>query len=136
MTVQHLLENEELRLVIESGAYQIEYYSSALPKTSPNPGKVIRNYRLIDVIRRGTMVECWGTFAVASQTTIVFNLLDYCNYRVTSVFSGWEAKCPACGNVTRGKIWESPPQTCQMGAPRKCRAEIPSSSVRDVPANW
>ncbi len=128
--VRDLLQNHELKVVLDSpeGDYRFEYY------TSP---RHIRTYRLIDLIRGGITQEPWDSYDLTKQAILVTNLIELGDYRISKVVIGWTVKCPACGHVMRGKIWESVPTICAGKGPPKCRRKISDDNiVEEVCSTW
>ena len=120
--VRGLLQNHELKVILDSPGtdYRFEYYTTS---------RHIRTYRLLDLIRGGITPEPWERYDLDKQTTLVTNLIGFGGYRISKVVTGWMVKCPACGHLMRGKIWESVPTTCAGKGPPKCRRKITDDNI-------
>jgi|CXWL01.1.fsa_nt_gi hypothetical protein len=132
--VQSLLENLDLKIVLDSpdNSYRFEYYTTAIKDRKTGQQRLTRTYRLLDLIRSGVTTEPWDTYDLDKQTTLVTNLVNFSNYRMVKIVSGWEFICPVCGHCMSGKIWESIPKACQGISPIKCRTKVDSASINEI----
>lgn len=130
-TVRRLLENLELKIVLDSpdNDYRFEYFTTSIKDRETGEPRLTRTYRLLDLMRGGVTPEPWDTYDLGKQTTLVTNLMRFSRYRMAKIVCGWEVICPACGHVMRGKNWESSPNTCMAEPPRKCRARIDDQCI-------
>ncbi len=136
--VRRLLQNHELKVILDSprSDYRFEYYTTTVKDVGINESRRIRTYRLLDLIRGGITPEPWDSYDLDKQTTLVTNLIECGGYRISKVVAGWTVKCPACGHLMQGKIWESVPTTCGGKGPPKCRHKITDENiVEEVYAN-
>ena len=133
-TIRHLLENLELKIVLDSlgNDYRFEYFTTSIKDRQTGESRLTRTYRLLDLIRSGVTPEPWDTYDLDKQTTLVTNLMRFSRYRMTKIICGWEAICPVCGHVMRGKIWESIPKKCRNESPRKCRTRIEDEGINEI----
>lgn len=83
--------------------------------------RYVRTYRLLDLLRGGATQEPWDAYELEKHTTLVTGLLEYSRYRISKIVAGWTIKCPSCGQIMRGKIWETVPKTCTAQGSPKCR---------------
>jgi len=132
--VRHLLENLELKIVLDSldNDYRFEYFTTSIKDRQTGEPRLTRSYRLFDLIRGGVTPEPWDTYDLDRQTTLVTNLMRFGHYRMTKIICGWEVICPVCGHVMRGKIWESTPKTCMAESPIKCRTRFDDESINEI----
>jgi len=128
--VRGLLQNHELKVILDSpgGDYRFEYYTT-IKDANINDLRHIRTYRLLDLVRGSITAEPWDRYDLDKQTTLVTNLIGFGGYRISKVVTGWMVKCPACGHLMRGKIWESVPTTCAGKGPPKCRRKITDDNI-------
>jgi hypothetical protein len=133
--VRHLLENLELKIVLDSpdDDYRFEYFTTFLNDRQTGEPRLIRTYRLHDLIRRGVTPEPWDTYDLDKQVTLITNLMRFSHYRVAKIVCGWEVACSACGHVMCGKHWETSPKTCTAQSPRICRARIDNKCLVEIP---
>ena len=133
-TVRRLLENLELKIVLDSpdNDYRFEYFTTSIKDRQTGKPRLTRTYRLLDLIRGGVTPEPWDAYDLDKQTTLVTNLVRFGRYRMAKIVCGWKVNCPACGHVMRGKNWESTPKTCTAELPRKCRARIDDESIVEI----
>ena len=133
-TVRRLLENLELKIVLDSpdNDYRFEYFTTSIKDRETGEPRLARTYRLLDLTRGGITAEPWDTYDLDKQTMLVTNLMRFSRYRVTKIICGWKVICPACGHVMRGKNWESSPQTCMAEPPKKCRTRIDDNGVDEI----
>lgn len=124
--IRALLKNHELKVVLDSpdAAYRFEYYTTTLKDAKTGSPRYVRTYRLLDLGRGGVTQEPWDAFDLDKQTTLILGLLEFGNYKVSKVVSGWTLKCPACGHVMRGNIWQSPPKTCPAPGSPACSQRL------------
>lgn len=134
LTVRHLMENLELKIVLDSlnNDYRFEYFTTSIKDRQTGEQRLTRTYRLVDLIRSGITPEPWDKFELDKQTTLVTNLMIFSRYRITKIICGWEAICPVCGHIMRGKIWESTPKSCRKESPRKCRNRIDDEGISEI----
>ena len=118
-----LLRDPGLKVVLDApeGDYRVEYYATAVKDAAGGVARPVRTYRLVDRIRGSITQEPWDRFALDSQATLAEHLMEFGGYRLSKVVAGWQARCPACGHVLRGKIWETVPAACPGKGPPKCR---------------
>lgn len=122
--VRALLKNHELKVVLDSPDkdYRFEYYTTTIKDSATGELRYMRTYRLIDLVRGGGVTqEPWDVYELEKQTTLVTGLLEYSRYRISKIVAGWTIKCPSCGQIMRGKIWEAVPKTCTAQGSPKCR---------------
>ena len=133
-TVRRLLENLELKIVLDSpdDDYRFEYFTTSIKDRQTGEPRLTRTYRLLDLIRGGVTLEPWDKYDLDKQTTLVTNLMRFSRYRMAKIICGWEVICPACGHVMRGKNWESTPKTCMAESPRKCRVSIDDKRIVEI----
>lgn len=133
-TIRRLLENLELKIVLDSpnNDYRFEYFTTSIKDRQTGELRLTRTYRLLDLIRSGLTPEPWDIYDLDKQTTLVTNLMGFSRYRMTKIVCGWEAICPACGHVMRGKIWESIPKACRNESSRKCRTRIDDEDINEI----
>ena len=129
--VRRLLQNHELKVILDSprSDYRFEYYTTMVKAAGTNESRRIRTYRLLDLIRGGITPEPWDSYDLDKQTTLVANLIECGGYRISKVVTGWTVKCPACGHLMQGNIWESVPTTCGGKGPPKCRHKITDENI-------
>lgn len=108
-----LLENLDLKLILDSpdGAYRFEYFTALSKNRDDNCEVKTRKYRLIDLVRGTVTPDPWDAFNLETQARLLPGLINWSRYQLTIV-TGWKVKCPACGEVTVGKHWKSPPKAC------------------------
>lgn len=109
--------------------YRIEYFTTSLKDRTTGELRLTRTYHLIDLVNGGATPEHWDTFDLDKQMMLVVNLLAFSGYRIAKVVNGWEASCPSCKNIIRGKIWDSQPKACTIKSPRRCKTVIEGSSI-------
>ena len=133
-TVRHLLENLELKIVLDSPDedYRLEYFTTSTRDRQAGEPLLTRTYRLHDLKRGGITPEPWDSYDLEKQTAVVTKLIRLSRYRVANIVSGWAIICPACGHAIRGKNWESPPKTCTAVTPRKCPAKIDDTCLVEI----
>lgn len=129
--VRAFLQNLELKVILDSPRrdYRFEYYTTTIKDASINEPRHIRTYRLLDLIRGSITPEPWDSYELDKQTTLVTNLIECGGYRISKVVTGWRVKCPVCGHLMKGKIWESVPTTCTGKGPPKCRRKITDDDI-------
>ena len=129
--VRALLKNHELKVVLEAPSrdYRFEYYTIATKDAVTDQYRYARTYRLIDLNRGGITQEPWDTYDVNKQIDLVTNLLDLCRYKISKVVAGWRIKCPSCGHVTEGKIWQAVPRACPGRGSSKCQQKVLDDSL-------
>lgn len=128
--LQKLLKDIHIKLLLESPKedFQFEYYTTTTKDPKTEETRYTRTYRLIDLIRGNVTQEPWDTFDLDKQTGLVDNLLKISEYRIAKIVNGWRVKCPECGHVTEGNIWESTPKACR-GA--KCKYKIKAEDITE-----
>lgn len=133
-TVRRLLENLELKIVLDSpdDNYRFEYFTTFTKDRQTGEPRLTRTYRLLDLIRGGVTPEPWDTCDLDEQTTLVTNLMRFGRYRMAKIVCGWEIICPTCGHVMRGKNWESTPKTCMAESPGRCRTRIDDKRIVEI----
>jgi hypothetical protein len=133
-TVRRLLEDPELKIVLDSpdDDYRFEYFTTSTKDRQTGEPRLVRTYRLLDLIRGGVTPEPWDTYDLDKQATLVTNLMTFGRYRMAKIVCGWEAICPACGHVMHGKNWETTPRTCMAAPPKKCRATIDDKYIAEI----
>jgi len=133
-TIRCLLENIELKIVLDSSdnAYRVEYFTTSIKDRQTGQSQLTRTYRLLDRVRGGITPEPWDAYDLDKQAMLITDLIRFSRYRVTKIFCGWEITCPACGHISRGKIWKAIPKICAAKSPRKCRAKIDDKSISEV----
>jgi hypothetical protein len=121
--IRTLLKNHELKVVLDSPDkdYRFEYYTTTVKDRKTGELRYVRTYRLLDLRRGGVTQEPWDVFELEKQTTLVTGLLHYSRYQISKIVTGWMIKCPSCGQIMRGKIWEAVPTTCTAESSPKCR---------------
>ena len=126
--LRNLLKDINVRLLLESPKqdFQFEYYTTSIKDPKTNKIRYTRTYRLKDLIRGNVTQEPWDKFNLDKQTGLVENLLNISEYRFVKAINGWTVKCPACGHITKGKIWENTPKTCR-GA--KCKYKVKAEDI-------
>jgi len=137
--IRGLLQNHELKVILDSreGDYRFEYYTTTIKDVNPNTPRHIRTYRLIDLTRGGITQEPWDRYDLDKQTMLVINLMEFGGYRISKVVTGWTMKCPTCGHLLRGKIWESFPTTCTGKGPPRCKQKITDDNIaEEVCTTW
>lgn len=132
--VRALLENDELRVVLDSpnDDYRFEYYTTIVKDRKSGEGRRVRTYRLIDLRKGAVTPEPWDAYVFEKQTTLVTNLIRFSRYRISKIVAGWRIKCPACSHIMRGKIWDSVPKTCSGRISSKCKQRIDASLVEEI----
>lgn len=133
-TVRHLLENIELKIVLDSPGndYRFEYFTTSIKDRQTAEPRLTRTYQLLDLIRGGVTPEPWDTYDLDKQTILVTSLMRFSHYRMAKIVGGWKIICPVCGHVMRGKIWESIPKICKAKSPRKCRTRIDDERIDEI----
>jgi hypothetical protein len=126
-----LLENHELKVTLDSPKedYRFEYYTTTLPDGGAGKSRWVRTYRLIDLIRGGVTQEPWDSYDLEKQTKLASGLIDLCGYKISKIVEGWTIKCPSCGQVVKGKIWDVPPKACVARDSKKCGQRFESEDV-------
>lgn len=63
-TVRRLLENLELKIVLDSpdDDYRFEYFTTSIKDRETGEPRLTRTYRLLDLIRGGVTPEPWDTY--------------------------------------------------------------------------
>ena len=132
--VRRLLENVELKIVVDSSdnSYRFEYLTTAILDRKTGEQRLARTYRLFDIARGVVTAEPWDSYDIDKQAALLTNLLGTSRYRITKIVCGWEICCPVCGNIMRGKHWESSPKRCSAELPKKCRAKISDDRVAEL----
>jgi hypothetical protein len=131
--VRALLQDPDLKLVLDSpeGDYRVEYYATVARDADSEVVRPVRAYRLVDRVRGGITQEPWDRFDLDRQTALAIHLMEFGGYRLSKVVAGWSARCPACGHVARGKIWETAPAVCPGKGPRRCRHRYSDEDIVD-----
>jgi len=131
LRVRDLLKNLELKVILDApnGDYRFEYYTKATKDIATGQILYVRTYTLCDLIRGGETQEPWGTYDLEKQIGLVTGLLDFSKYHVSKVITGWMIKCPTCGHIKEGKIWETVPKTCTGTGPPKCLQKFSDNSL-------
>lgn len=121
--IRTLLKNHELKVVLDSPDkdYRFEYYTTTSKDKQTGELRYVRTYRLRDLLRRSVTEEPWDIYDLDKQTMLVTGLLEYSHYRIAKIVAGWTMKCPSCGEIMRGKIWEDAPKACTGQGSVKCR---------------
>ena len=132
--VRALLGNHELKVVLDSPEddYRFEYYTTIVKDRKSGNGRHVRTYRLIDLRKGGATPEPWDVYDIEKQTGLVTNLIDVGRYRISRIVAGWTIKCPSCGKVMQGKIWDAVPKTCSGHGSQKCRQKLDDSLVEEI----
>ena len=124
--VRNLLKNHELKLVLDSPDqdYRFEYDTTTIKDSKTGEVRYVRTYRLLDLVRGAVTQQPWDVFELEKQTTCVAGLLEFSRYRISKIVSGWTITCPSCGDIMRGRIWESAPKTCTAKGSPRCRQRL------------
>lgn len=132
--VSRILADLERRVELQSPTddYAIHYLTTTFKEPATGELRLVRTYRLHDLVRGGVTAECWGPFDLQKQTEIVLGLLTRSNYRLERMVRGWTATCPECGTQYHGRIWETPPQACK--GKRACKG-VPAAGLIEHPAS-
>jgi len=132
--VRSLLRNDELKIVLDSPEedYRFEYYTTILKDRQSGKDRHVRTYRLVDLRKGGVTPEPWDVYEIEKQTGLVTNLISVGRYRIVKIVAGWTIKCPSCGKLMRGKIWDSIPKTCSGHGSSKCRQELDVGLVKET----
>jgi hypothetical protein len=131
--VRELLRDHEVRVVLEApeGDYRVEYCTTSTRDTDTGASKHLRTYRLLDMTRGSVTQEPWDRFDLDKQTGLVTNLMDCGGYRILKLVTGWRAQCPACGRISRGKIWEPAPISCGAKGPPRCGYKFTPADIAE-----
>lgn len=132
--VRALLRNDELKVLLDSpdDDYRFEYYTTVVKDRKSGNNRHARTYRLVDLRKGGVTPEPWDVYDIEKQTRLVTNLISIGRYRISRIVAGWTVKCPSCGHVMRGKIWDSVPKTCGGHGSSKCRQRIDQTLVEEI----
>ncbi len=132
--IRGLLANHELKVILDSPNedYRFEYYTTTMLDGKTGKTRQTRTYRLIDLNRGGITQEPWDIYDLEKQAKLVSGLIDFCGYQISKIITGWTVKCPACGHVVQGKIWDAPPKTCLARVPKKCIQRFEDEDVAEV----
>lgn len=128
--LRKLLKDIHIKLLLESPKhdFQFEYYTTTIKDPKTEKTSHSRTYRLNDLIRGNVTQEPWDKFDLDKQAGLVDNLLNISKYRVVKIVNGWTVKCPECGHITEGNIWENTPKTCR-GA--KCKYKVKAEDITE-----
>lgn len=132
--VRELLNNLELKIILDSpiNDYRFEYFTNQIKNSDSGMYQLIRTYQLTDLIRGGITSEPWDTFDFEKQISLVTNLVNFGNYRIVKVISGWIVNCPTCNHIMQGKIWQKPPKKCQTKNPHRCPSPLSNSDITEI----
>src|SRR5690348_8759569 len=109
--IRDLLKNRELKIILESPDkdYRFEYYTSSIKEEPDALPRLNRSYRLIDLTRGSVTPNPWDNYDIDKQVNLIQNLIQFSNYKIVEVISGWQGTCSNCGNTSSWKIWEKIP---------------------------
>jgi hypothetical protein len=129
--IRELLKNRELKIVLESPDkdYQFEYYTSSIKEETGGSLRLNRAYRLIDLARGAVTQNPWDNYDIDKHVNLIQNLIQFSNYKIVEVISGWQGTCLSCGNTSSWKIWEKIPDKCGQKVPRRCAGNIVSGPL-------
>ncbi len=106
----------ELTFLSPDQRYRLVYSTAIVAKDILNPSRFTRTYYLIDETSKSTMVSPWDFYDETKQSKLLKNLLNYSNYKLDSVATGWQVKCQKCGSIIKGKIWRNSPKNCETSS--------------------
>jgi hypothetical protein len=129
--IRELLKNRELKIILESPDkdYRFEYYTSSIKDEFGSQPRLNRVYRLVDLARGAATQSPWDDYDEDKQVNLIQNLIQFSNYQIVEVISGWQGTCSSCGNTSSWKIWEKTPDKCGQKVPQKCVGSIVASPL-------
>ena len=112
--IKNILSNLDLELTIESPDknFLLIYSTSTVAQEIEHPTTLTRKYWIHQKHNASNIQSPWDDYDEAKQITLATNIITFSNYRIKSIYSGWQFKCPLCNTQIDGKIWRNTPKRC------------------------